>query len=79
LTELTAYFDRARSQIKAEREQVEWERSKHVNTIAARKTEAIWRRKMAPCCPHCNKGNLPEDGFGAMAISRDMAIAERVP
>lgn len=33
-----------------------------LHLIAARNLEAVWRgRKMAPTCPHCTRGLLPDD------------------
>ncbi len=33
-----------------------------LRTRAAKKLDEAWRsRTMAPCCPHCNRGLLPED------------------
>lgn len=33
-----------------------------IRTRAAKKLDEAWRsRTMAPCCPHCNRGILPED------------------
>jgi hypothetical protein len=45
----------------------------------AKAIEQTWRRSMAPCCPHCRQGILPEDfgsGVGS-SISRDLEIARR--
>ncbi|WP_417491832.1 hypothetical protein [Maricaulis sp.] len=37
-------------------------RDHSLHLIAARNLEKIWRsRRMAPCCPHCDRGLLPDD------------------
>jgi len=38
-----------------------------------------WRGKdkMAVCCPHCDAGILPQDGFGESQISPELEIASR--
>jgi ribosomal protein S27E len=38
-----------------------------------------WRgkHKMAVCCPHCNKGILPEDGLGTTQFSAELEIKRR--
>ena len=53
-------------------------RDKQIHRIAARDMEKLWRKKMAPCCPHCQRGLLPEDLEGRrMAVGRHYEIARR--
>jgi hypothetical protein len=45
---------------------------------AAKEIEKRWRRKMAPCCPHCNRAILPEDRLGeSAAVSFEYELARR--
>lgn len=46
---------------------------------AAKELDLSWGRKMAPCCPHCRRGLLPEDfANGARsAYGRDFELARR--
>lgn len=47
---------------------------------AAKSLERSWRHRMAPCCPHCHHGLLPEDfdRGAAGAISCELEVARRV-
>lgn len=50
-----------------------------VRRRAAKELERNWNGKMAPCCPHCRRGLLPEDyanGTG-MAVSAELERARR--
>lgn len=43
---------------------------------AVKSLDKIWRsRNMAPCCPHCNRGLLPEDmlGVGSAGVKYERA------
>lgn len=47
---------------------------------AAKAVDEVWRgRNMAPCCPHCSRGLLPEDfaGGASSAVSREYEAARR--
>jgi hypothetical protein len=46
---------------------------------AAKELDSAWGHKMAPSCPHCRGGLLPEDFAGGAASSRhrDLEIARR--
>lgn len=41
-----------------------------VHLRAAKAIERIWRRGMAPLCPHCKEPILLEDGLGNSSVSR---------
>ncbi len=56
------------------------EASKHVLiSRAAKAVDEIWRgRSMAPCCPSCQRGLLPEDFTrGVACMSRELEVARR--
>ncbi|MGE8046087.1 hypothetical protein ACQKO6_18030 [Pseudomonas monteilii] len=43
--------------------------SLHLN--AAKQVESVWRsRADLPCCPHCDRGIMPEDGLGSRTVSK---------
>lgn len=46
---------------------------------AAKALDKAWGRKMAPCCPHCGNGLLPEDfeTGGGSQIGQDFERARR--
>lgn len=47
---------------------------------ATKELDRIWSgRRMAPCCPHCSRGLIPEDfaGGAAAAISLEWEMARR--
>ncbi|MGX1693191.1 hypothetical protein [Brevundimonas naejangsanensis] len=45
---------------------------------AAKALDKAWGRKMAPCCPHCDRGLLPEDfERGGSQIGQDFERARR--
>lgn len=48
---------------------------------AVKALDHIWRsRTMAPCCPHCHKGLLPEDmlrGLGSVGVDYERAVRAR--
>ena len=62
-----------RIRLGAERKELEETKSRTIHLVAAKRIERLWRgRKMAPLCPHCNRGILPEDGMGSRAINLDV-------
>lgn len=63
--------------IKAQREQLAWERKKLIRRVAVRKVEEAWNRGMLPVCPHCHAGILPEDGFGGSQVCKELELARR--
>lgn len=73
---LDQYRDAWRA-VRSEWEQARWERKKTVRMVAARKIEDAWRRGMAPCCPHCDRAILPEDGLGEVQVNRALEVARR--
>lgn len=45
---------------------------------AAQKVESAWRsQKMVPTCPHCVEAIFPNDGFGATAVNKEVALRRR--
>ncbi|GEM_PF-4444040 len=57
---------------------LEQDKSHNLHLIAAKKVEAVWRsRNMAPCCPHCGRGILPEDKLGDAQTRRDFELRRR--
>jgi hypothetical protein len=45
---------------------------------AAKSMDRTWGHKMAPLCPHCHGGLLPEDfENGGSACSRELEVARR--
>ena len=49
-------------------------------SIAVKALDKVWRsRTMAPCCPHCRRGLLPEDmkNLGSVGINYERARRER--
>lgn len=45
---------------------------------AAKALDKAWGRKMAPCCPHCRGGLLPEDfEAGGSQVGQDLERARR--
>jgi hypothetical protein len=50
---------------------------------ATKELDRIWAgKKMAPCCPHCSKGLIPEDftrGVSSISMEWEMARRNRPP
>lgn len=47
-------------------------------SLAVKALDRIWRsRKMAPCCPHCRKGLLPEDVKNLSSVGVEYERARR--
>lgn len=52
----------AMSRLDRARDEVIELQAQNIISVAAKKLDKVWRGKtMAPCCPHCNRGLLPED------------------
>jgi len=50
------------SQLNISRHQLEVAKQFQARSLAVKALDEVWRgRTMAPCCPHCNAGLLPED------------------
>lgn len=78
LHQLAHFYDKEMSKLKARAEQLEQDKSHNLHLIAAKKVEAVWRsRNMAPCCPHCGRGILPEDKLGDAQTRRDFELRRR--
>lgn len=78
LKTVMAHYDKAMRRV-AERERaLADDKSHNLHLVAAKKVEEIWRtRTMAPCCPHCDRGILPQDQLGATQIRKDFEIRRR--
>jgi hypothetical protein len=63
--------------ISDQQERLTHERSLVIHLIAAKKVEEAWRRKMAPCCPHCRVPILPEDGLGRAQVNAEIERQDR--
>ena len=45
---------------------------------AAKALDRAWGRRMAPCCPHCDRGLLAQDfADGRAAVSAELEVARR--
>jgi hypothetical protein len=73
-------FSKKQSQLELDRKKLEDAMKFQVRSLAAKALDEVWRgRNMAPCCPHCNSGLLPEDfskGVG-MKVGREYEIRRR--
>lgn len=60
------------------REEIEEAKEHTLHLIAAKEVEKVWRgRKMAPTCPHCKGGLLPEDFVNAGRTSAEFERKRR--
>lgn len=77
---LVENYDKALKYLKAENEKIKAARENNLVSLASKHVDRVWRGKtVAPACPHCNRGLLPED-FKAgvkMSVSREMERARR--
>jgi hypothetical protein len=75
---LAREYKRAMEVVEAREKRVAEDKSHNLHLIAAKKVEAVWRRRnMAPCCPHCDRGILPEDGLGGAQTNRAFELRAR--
>ncbi len=75
---LTSVWSDAQRKLKASREQLQADRETILHLTAARKAEEAWRsRTMVPVCPHCSRGILTTDGFGASLMTKKLELAWR--
>ena len=78
LRSILSEIQAARASIERARAEIEEGRRATLHLIAAKRVEKLWRgRRMAPVCPHCRRGILPEDGLGTQAIQREMEVRIR--
>jgi hypothetical protein len=72
------HYNKATEAMEARASQLAADKAHNLHLIAAKKVEAVWRgRTMAPCCPHCGRGILAEDGLGGSQTNRKMELARR--
>lgn len=75
---LTAVWGDAQRNLNAAKERVQADREAVLHLTAARRAEEAWRsRTMVPVCPHCSRGILATDGFGASLMSKRLELAWR--
>lgn len=78
LHQLIHYYDQEMKKVEARAKAVAEDKAHNLHLLAAKKVEAVWRsRKMAPCCPHCGHGILPEDGLGGSQMGREFELRRR--
>jgi transcriptional antiterminator Rof (Rho-off) len=64
--------------LRAKERELQERTSKSIVLIAARRVEDAWRKHdTVPCCPHCSRGILATDHFGATHISKRMEMLRR--
>jgi len=76
---LVSHFDKMMDQAKIHLARAKAGSEAHLVRRASKEIDRSWGHKMAPCCPHCRNGLLPEDfeRGAAAAISRELEIARR--
>lgn len=74
---MVGYFQRLEAHARQKLDEAVKARDAVVHRIGAKALEGVWRGKMAACCPHCQRGILPEDAERMAAISREIEIARR--
>lgn len=71
-------YERARNALTQQEALLLEERARELHRLASKKVDEVWRTKtMVPCCPHCDRGILPEDGLGASKMGRRYEIGRR--
>lgn len=75
---LASHYEKAFKKVQARAQSVADDKAHNLHLIAAKKVEAVWRsKKMVPCCPHCDRGILPEDQLGAKQMGKQFELARR--
>lgn len=76
---IVRHFDSMESEARSRERKTKDALSAVIVRRAAKEMDKAWGRKMAPCCPHCRSGLLPEDFAGGAASSygRDYELARR--
>lgn len=75
---LVEHYSEAMRKVAARERSIAEDKAHNLHLIAARRVEAVWRsRNMAPCCPHCGRGILPEDKLGDAQTRRDFELRRR--
>ncbi len=65
---LVDQYEKAYRGLQARSQTVQLQIRDNLHLIAAKRVEKVWRSRMIPTCPHCNRGIRPDDGFGSTAI-----------
>lgn len=75
---LSEQYNRALAGLEQERAALAKARETELQLSATRKVEQLWRgRKLAPACPHCGCGILPEDGLGSLQVDHEYELRRR--
>lgn len=79
LEQIIYEYSDAIERLKSERAHFEEEKKKELTLLSAQKVEKAWRRRnLVPTCPHCHRGILPTDGFGAGGfINKEIELRRR--
>jgi len=79
LAMLRDHWGNASRSYKAQLSQLQADQSAVLHLKAAKQAETVWRsHKYVPGCPHCRRGILLEDGFGAIRINKTFEQGLRV-
>lgn len=78
LSRIAEDWGRMAAKFQAQKAELEKDKAANIHLVAARNAEQGWRKRdMVPACPHCDRGILPEDGFGLSLINRAMEMRRR--
>jgi hypothetical protein len=71
-------YEKAFTQLGHKEQRLEQLRQDNLHLIAAKKVEAVWRKRdVLPCCPHCGEGIAASDGLGETMIGKRIDDARR--
>lgn len=76
----TRHFERMESAAHHKRDQVNEALKSAARLRATKELDRVWSgRRMAPCCPHCKHGLVPEDfaNGAAYSVSLELELARR--
>lgn len=76
---LAKSFSRQTAILKAREEKVKEAEAHSIISLAAKVIDKAWRKKkMVPCCPHCQEGLFPEDfKDGAAFVSKSYELEKQ--
>lgn len=75
---IVRHFEEIVAEIRAAKRMAEEALRSVIVRRAAKEIDRTWGAKMAPCCPHCRRGLLPQDfADGMSAVGRDYEEAAR--
>jgi len=75
-------FDRASKSLQERLDDVRAAETHAARSLAVKSLDEVWRgRSMAPCCPHCSRGLLPEDFSAGIKnmVNRELETRRRRP